>query len=348
MGRQAFGKAGICLMDRYSRQQLFPAIGREGQAKIRSATIVIVGCGALGSLQAEILCRAGIGTLKIIDRDFVEPSNLQRQALFTESDAASMIPKAIAAANHLKEINGEVTLIPEVADLNVDRFSFLSDADLILDGTDNFQTRYLINDFAWKQQKPWIYGACVGSTGVAAAYIPDAFPCLRCVFENEPPPGASPTCDTAGIIWPAVGSVVAFQIASAFKILMNEELTPELFQCDLWENHYRIVSLSKAKRSNCETCGLRLFPSLATKSGMETSMCGRDAVQVKPSRKANLDLNEIHSRWSRAGKTQQNPFLIKLILPENEIVLFPDGRAIIKGTVDVVRARDLYAKYVGT
>jgi len=348
MGRQTFGQTGIFLMDRYSRQQLFPPVGKEGQAKIRSATAAVVGCGALGSLQAEILCRAGIGKLKIIDRDFVEPSNLQRQALFTESDAANMIPKAVAASNHLKDINQDVTLVSEVADLNADQFSFLSEADLILDGTDNFQTRFLINDYAWKHHKPWIYGACVGSTGVAAAFIPDAFPCLRCIFENEPPPGLSPTCDTAGIIWPVVGSVVAYQIAAALKILVNESLQQELFQCDLWENHYRTVSLSKAKRPNCETCGLHTFPSLTSKSEMETSLCGRDAVQVKPARKANLDLNEIHSRWKRAGETQRNPFLIKLILQGNEIVLFPDGRAIIKGTADVVRARDLYAKYVGT
>jgi molybdopterin/thiamine biosynthesis adenylyltransferase len=335
-------------MERYSRQELFSGIGKEGQQKIRSATVTIVGCGALGSLQAEILCRAGVGTIKIIDRDFVEPSNLQRQALFTESDVASMTPKAIAACEHLKDINRDVRLIPEVADLSADRFSSLSGTQLILDGTDNFQTRYLINDYAWKNHLPWIYGACVGSTGVAAAFVPNAFPCLRCIFENEPPPGASPTCDTAGIIWPAVGTVVAFQVAAAFKILVNEELHPELFQCDLWENHFRTVSLAKAKRQNCETCGLHQFPSLSIKADMETSLCGRDAVQIKPATKASLDLKEIHSRWSRAGKTQQNPFLIKLILPENEIVLFPDGRAIIKGTVDVIRARDLYAKYVGT
>jgi len=334
-------------MSRYSRQELFPGIGREGQQKIRSASVAIVGCGALGSLQAEILCRAGIGTLKIIDRDFVEPSNLQRQALFTEKDASNMIPKAVAAANHLKEINGDVSLIAEVVDLNPDNLLLLSDAGLILDGTDNFQARYLINDYAWKNQIPWVYGACVGATGVAAAFIPDAFPCMRCIFENEPPPGASPTCDTAGIIWPAVGTVVAYQTTVALKVLVGAVQAPELLQCDLWENHYRMISLGNAKRADCPTCGLRDYPSLTRSSGFNTSLCGRDAVQVRPSQKASLDLDEIHLRWTRAGKSVRNPFLVKLILSENEIVLFPDGRAIVKGTTDVTRARDLYAKYVG-
>ncbi|MCI0414843.1 ThiF family adenylyltransferase [bacterium] len=341
-------RASRLQMNRYSRQELFPGIGKEGQSKLRAANVTIVGCGALGSLQAEVLCRAGIGSIHIIDRDFVEHSNLQRQALFTEEDAKNLVPKAVAARNQLQRINQDVLVKTDVSDLSPDNIDLLSGANLILDGTDNFSTRYLINDFAWKNQIPWIYGACVSSSGVACAFIPDSFPCLRCLFENEPPPGTAPTCDTAGIIWPAVGTVVGYQIAAAFKILTGAEQLPEILQLDVWDNEYRTVSLEKAKRSNCATCGLREFPSLAQSSGFDTSLCGRDAVQIKPAQKAHLDLQEIHDRWSRTGECIMNPFLVKLVLPENEIVLFPDGRAIIKGTVDIARARDLYAKYVGS
>ena len=334
-------------MSRYSRQEIFPEIGKEGQRKISSSSVVIVGCGALGSLQSEILCRAGVGNLKIIDRDFVEPSNLQRQALFTEEDAKNLIPKAIAAVRHLEKINTEVQLTGEVSDLSPDNLSLLSGADLILDGTDNFQTRYLLNDYAWENRVPWIYGACVGATGVAAAFLPDSFPCLRCIFENEPPPGTSPTCDTAGIIWPAVGMVVSYQITAAIKTFIGANQTPEILQFDIWENHYRAVSLEKAKRKDCPTCGTREFPTFSQSANFESSLCGRDAVQIKPLKKASLDLVEIYQRWNRIGESVKNPFLVKLVLKENEIVLFPDGRALIKGTVDITRARDLYAKYVG-
>jgi molybdopterin-synthase adenylyltransferase len=335
------------MIGRYSRQELFPGIGREGQEKLRSASIGVVGCGALGSLQAEILTRAGIGRLKIIDRDFVEPSNLQRQSLFSENDAEQSLPKAIAAAMHLKELNREVEVLPLVCDLSQDNSSALDDVQLILDGTDNFQTRYLLNDIAWKTRKPWIYGACVSSSGVASAFVPDSFPCLRCLFETEPSPGSGQTCDTAGIIWPAVGTVVSFQITAALKLLTGTPVIPQLLQVDVWENHYHLVSLSSAKRSNCQTCGLRLYPSLDKSTQLHTSLCGRDAVQIRPRKQADLDLDSLFQRWQRIGLTQRNPFLIKLILKGNELVLFPDGRALIKGTSDFTRARDLYSKYVG-
>ncbi len=334
---------------RYSRQELFGGIGREGQARLREARVAIVGCGALGSLLAEVLCRAGIGSIRLIDRDFVEPSNLQRQALFTETDAEQSIPKAVAAADHLARINREVQVIPEVSDLSPDNLFLLQNVHLVLDGTDNFQTRYLMNDFAWKYGTPWIYGACVGSSGVASAFVPDSFPCLRCIFETEPQPGSSPTCDTAGIIWPAVGMVVSYQVAAAFKILCGQTVDPEIFQLDVWDGSYRTVSLQKAKRSNCPTCGLKEFPSINQSAGFQTSLCGRDAVQVKPAlANASLDLDQIAERWRKVGQCFQNPFLVKLILPQNELVLFPDGRAMIKGTTDLTRARDIYAKYIGS
>src|SRR5262249_27938335 len=235
-----------------------------------------------------------------------------------------------------------------VADLSIDTLALLSDAHLILDGTDNFQTRYLINDFAWKQNIPWIYGACVASTGVAAAFVPPDFPCLRCLFESEPSPGSAQTCDTAGIIWPAVGAVVSYQMSAAFRLLIGRELRPKLYQTDVWEDHHHAVSLAKAKRAEGGTCGLHNFPSLEARSDHETALCGRDAVQIKPQHAAQLNLDEIAKRWQKVGETVRNPFLAKLKIQQAEIVLFPDGRALIKGTQDPVRARDLYAKYVGT
>jgi adenylyltransferase/sulfurtransferase len=257
------------------------------------------------------------------------------------------LPKAIAARDHLQAINSEVEINAIVADLNYENISLLTESDLMLDGTDNFQTRYLINDVAWKQDIPWIYGACVAATGVACAFVPQSFPCLRCIFESEPPPGSAPTCDTAGIVWPAVGLVVSYQTSAAFKILTHGSLQPELLQADLWESRYSLISLAKAKRSNCLTCGTGDYPSLQRRTDFGTALCGRDAVQIKPGVKVPVELDVIQKRWEKVGKSWRNPFLLKLILDENEIVLFPDGRAIIKGTNDISRARDLYAKYVG-
>ncbi|HSE40528.1 MAG TPA: ThiF family adenylyltransferase [Acidobacteriota bacterium] len=334
-------------MSRYSRQELFQPIGKDGQQKIRDSFVAIVGCGALGSLQAEVLTRAGIGKLILIDRDFVEFSNLQRQSLFEENDAERVVPKAQAAAEHLKRLNSEVEITPHVADLSVDTLQLLNSAQLILDGSDNFQVRLLLNDYCWQKNIPWIYGACVGSSGTAAPFLPPSFPCLRCVFEGEPPPGSAPTCDTAGILWPAVGAVVSYQITAALKILTGNEITPEIMQMDLWNGEHRMISLKKAKRQDCPTCGLHQYPSLGQQTIQETALCGRDAVQIRPPTPHALDLDIIFKRWQSLGITKRNPFLVKLVLPDNEIVLFPDGRAIIKGTSDFIRARDLYAKYVG-
>lgn len=334
-------------MDRYSRQELFKPIGKDGQKKIRQAVIAIVGCGALGSLQAEVLTRAGVGKIILIDRDFVEHSNLQRQSLFEESDADRAVPKAVAAAEHLAAINREVNVVPVVADLGPDNLELLKGAQLILDGTDNFQARFLLNDYSWKEGVPWIYGACVGASGTACAFLPPSFPCLRCIFESEPPPGAAPTCDTAGILWPAVGAIVSFQVTATFKVLTGNSLTPEILQMDVWNGEHRLVSLSKAKRPDCVTCGLMEYPSLQVQAVQETALCGRDAVQIRPAKSETLDLDMIYQRWESLGTSRRNPFLIKLALPENEIVLFPDGRAIVKGTSDFIRARNLYSKYVG-
>lgn len=335
-------------MSRYSRQELFPPIGKEGQAKLRASSIAIIGCGALGSMQAEVATRAGVGRIVIVDRDFVEPVNLHRQSLFNEDDAGRLTPKAIAAADHLRRINSEVEIVSHVADLNTDNLSLLSGVQLILDGTDNFQTRYLLNDVAWKTSTPWIYGACVASGGVACAFVPPDFPCFRCVFESEPPPGTAQTCDTAGIVWPAVAAVVSAQITAMLKILTGHMLQPKMLNLDVWEDQFHVVSLNRAKRRDCATCGLRAFPSMESGGSHETSLCGRDAVQVKPRVPVKLDLDMLSAQWSKLGETYRNPFLAKLKTADWEIVLFPDGRALIKGTHDPVRARDLYAKYVGS
>jgi adenylyltransferase/sulfurtransferase len=247
----------------------------------------------------------------------------------------------------LKEINHEVHVEAMVADFNPDRMDLVDGFDLILDGTDNFQTRYWINDISWKTGTPWIYGACVGSSGIACAFIPEAFPCLRCIFESEPPAGVAPTCDTAGILWPAVGAVVSYQIAAAFKILVGAAQIPQLLQFDVWENQYHLISLDRAKRRDCPACGLHQFPSLERKADFETSLCGRNAVQIRTRERAAPDLDAIAERWKRIGTVFRNPFLVKLILDAHEIVLFPDGRALIQGTGDFTKARDLYAKYVG-
>lgn len=335
-------------MNRYSRQELFPPIGKEGQQKLRSASIAIVGCGALGSLQAEVAARAGIGNILLIDRDFVEPVNLHRQSLFTEEDASQSLPKAVAAANHVRQINSEVRITPVVSDFNGDDISMVSGVHLLLDGTDNFQTRYLLNDIAWKLNIPWIYGACVASSGLACAFVPGQTPCFRCLFESEPPPGTGQTCDTAGIVWPAVGAVVSFQMAAALKLLTGNRTAPKMLQLDVWEEQYMVVSIARAKKNDCATCEQKQFPSLAQRTSYEASLCGRDAIQVKPQSKATLDLKQICENWEKIGEVYRNPFLAKLKMDPFEIVLFADGRALIKGTNDPARARDLYAKYVGS
>lgn len=333
---------------RYIRQEIFSGIGKDGQGRLQAASVVIVGCGALGSLQAEALTRSGIGNITIIDRDFVELSNLQRQSLFTEEDAQRSLPKATAARDHLFKINSDIKVTPLVMDLDQENYSIVQGHNLILDGTDNFQARYLLNDIAWKYRIPWFYGACVAASGISCAFVPEDFPCLRCIFETEPAAASSPTCETAGILWPAVAAVASHQVACTLQFLAGKtSLKPELFQMDVWEKEYRMISLEKAKRPECPTCGLHSFPALRSEKASHMALCGRDAVQIKPEREIVVDLDTVQQRWEKGDRVYRNPFLLKMILPENEIILFPDGRAIIKGTTDFSRARTLYAKYVG-
>lgn len=338
------------MFERYSRQILFDGIGEEGQRRLLDSRVVIIGCGALGTAQAEALARAGVGRLRLVDRDFVEASNLQRQTMFTERDAQERLPKAVACANHLAEINSEVETQIEIADVNhsnVERL--IRDCDVVLDGTDNFATRYLINDACVKHEINWVYGAAVGSYGVTMTIRPHASPCLRCIFEEAPPAASAPTCDTAGVIMPIISIVAAVQVSETLKLLTGqpEKLHRSLMQFDVWRNDWRRIGLS-APAPECQTCGLGNYEMLeAEANDFAVSLCGRDAVQINPRRPVQVDLPALAERLRAAGEVQINPYLVRLRLGEYELTVFQDARAIIRGTDDVPTARSLYAKYVG-
>ena len=336
--------------ERYSRQILFSGIGAEGQARLLESRVLIVGCGALGTAQAEALARAGVRHLRIADRDFVEASNLQRQTMFTESDARERLPKAIACANHLKEINSEVEVEAEVLDVNHSNIERLIEGcDLVLDGTDNFGTRYLINDACVKHDINWIYGAAVASYGVTMTVRPHVTPCLRCVFEDAPPAGSAETCDTAGVIMPIISMVVAVQVAEALKLLTGkiDDLHGSLMQLDVWRNETRRIALKKPN-ADCPTCGQRQFTTLEASAGDYAAiLCGRDAVQISPSISTKLNLPALAEKLSAAGRVTRNEYLLRFQVGDYELTIFRDARAIIRGASDVAAARSLYARYVG-
>jgi adenylyltransferase/sulfurtransferase len=336
--------------ERYSRQILFREIGRTGQEKLLNSRVLLVGCGALGASHAEILARAGVGFLKIVDRDFVEFTNLQRQTLYSETDAKERLPKAIAARNRLAQINSEIETEAIVADVNNSNIeSFLTDVDLVLDGTDNFQIRYLLNDACVKLNKPWIYGAAVSAYGATMTIFPRETPCLRCIFEEMPDVGSAPTCDTAGVIQPVISSISAIQTTEALKILTGnrEKLHRSLMQIDVWQNDWRKIKLG-APVEDCETCARRNFEFLNAEAGeFSAVLCGRDAVQIAPPRPTIIDLPQLAERLKNLGEVKQNEYLVRFTAGENELTVFADARAIIRGTDDVSAARSLYAKFVG-
>lgn len=335
---------------RYSRQILFPGIGRDGQEKLLNSRVLLVGCGALGAAHAEMLARAGIGTLRIVDRDFVEYTNLQRQTLFKEEDAANRTPKAVAAKQRISEINSEIEVEEIVADVNNSNIESLIDGcDLVMDGTDNFQARYLLNDACVKHGKAWIYGAAVSSYGTTMTIIPDETPCLRCIFDEMPDAGSSPTCDTAGVIMPIVASISAVQVSEAIKLLTGQRdvLHGSLMQIDVWQNDWRKIKLS-GPNPDCVTCGKREFEFLDAESQeFAAVLCGRDAIQIAPAQAVALDLKTLADKLNGLGEVKQNEYLVRFYTDEREITVFADGRAIIKGTDDVATARSLYARYVG-
>lgn len=333
--------------EKYSRQILFQPIGAEGQVKLLQSKVIIIGCGALGTAQANALARAGVGRLRIVDRDFVEESNLQRQILFDEADAAANLPKAIAAERKLKSINSGIEIEGVVADAESRNIEELVRGfDLILDGTDNFQTRYLINDVALKFGIPWIYGAVVASYGVTMTVLPGQTPCLACVFP-KPPEGMHDTCDTVGVIAPAVAWTSAIQATEALKILLGceEELHGSLLSYDIWTN--RSSSIMPHFDPRCRACVARDFVHLAGGGETHTTLCGRDAVQIRPRESRGLDLAALRTRLAAFAPVRGNEFLLRCTLDGCELTVFPDGRAIIKGTHDPAVARGIYAKYIG-
>ncbi|HEY8504404.1 MAG TPA: ThiF family adenylyltransferase [Gemmataceae bacterium] len=339
-------------LERYSRQMRFPGIGRAGQEKIASARVTLFGCGALGTVLANALARAGVGFIRVVDRDFIEPSNLQRQVLFDEADVTANLPKAEAAARKLRAINSAVTVEPVVAD--IDRTNVLElagGADLLLDGTDNFEVRYLINDAAVKLGTPWVYGGCIGSHGMTMTIIPGETPCLRCVFEASPGPGEVGTCETAGVLGPVVGIIAGFQATEALKILSGKTgaINRDLLMLDAWENTQRRLKISGNRgKVDCPCCVQRRFEWLEGAHGSQTvSLCGRNAVQVSQRAAARLNFEELAKQLEASGKVSFNKFLLKFNVDEYEFTVFPDGRAIIKGTADTDKARVLYAKYIG-
>ena len=334
--------------ERYSRQMLFAGIGVEGQLKLAAARVVVVGCGATGSALASLLARAGVGTIRIIDRDYVELSNLQRQSLFDEADATESLPKAIAAAKKIAAFNSNIVIEPRVADLTPANIEDLfAGMQLILDGTDNFETRYLINDFAVKTSLPWIYTAAVGSYGVSMNVLPGKTACLACIFPDSPQ-GALETCETAGILNSTVNLAASIAATEALKLLVGAEdqMRRTLLSFDLWTNQRAEVA-AEHPRAGCRACGLREFLHLAGEGRPHITLCGRNSVQIHERRRP-VDLAEMTKRLKPHGTVRHNDFVLKFWHEPYEMTLFPDGRAIIKGTTDTAVARSLYARYVGS
>ncbi len=336
---------------RYVRQTIFHGIGREGQAKLLAAKVVVIGCGATGTTIANHLARAGVGDLVIVDRDFVELNNLQRQMLFDENDLHDALPKAVAAERKLHAINSEISVRGIVADVNAENIeSLIEGATLVMDGTDNFETRYLLNDACVKHGIPWIYTGAVSGYGMSQTIIPDETACLRCLFPDVPPPGTSPTCDTAGVVGPVVGTVASISAAEAIKFLVGQgELNRGIIHVDLWDLSLEQFPIG-GKRTDCETCGKRHFEFLDEERGsVSTSLCGRNAVQIRVAYGQNIDLSQVKKQLEQTAKfTAANDFLLRFVVDTDyEITLFTDGRAIIKGTDEESVARNLYAKYVG-
>jgi adenylyltransferase/sulfurtransferase len=340
------------VLERYSRQMRFAGLGETGQRRLLDSHVTLCGCGALGTVLANVLVRAGVGHLRLVDRDFIETHNLQRQVLFDEHDVADNLPKAEAAARKLSAINSSVHVEPVVTD--IDRTNILElvkDADLILDGTDNFEIRYLINDASVKLGKPWVYGGSIGSHGQTMTILPGETPCLRCVFEAAPAPGEAATCETAGVLSPIVNIIASFQATEALKLLAGkrDQVNRDLIYVDVWENVQRRIKIAPLLgKVDCPCCQRRRFEWLDGEQGSHTtSLCGRNAVQVAHRTAARLNFEDLARHLEMLGEVSYNRFLLKFTADAYDFTLFPDGRAIIKGTSDVEKARTLYAKYIG-
>jgi adenylyltransferase/sulfurtransferase len=341
-------------MNRYHRQTLLPQIGDAGQRRLGAARVLLVGCGALGTVIADQLVRAGVGFIRIADRDLVELTNLQRQVLFDESDATAGLPKAVAAARRLAAINSSVTIEPHVVDVHGGNVESLMDGvDLLLDGTDNVETRYLVNDAAVKRGVPWVYGACVGVAGRVMGIVPGRSPCLRCMFPQPPSPGELATCDTAGVLAGAANVVASVQVVEAMKILLGDATAAtELATIELWPLRVRTISTIGARRHDCPTCAARRFEFLSVRPGAAaTSLCGRNTVQVRPAQDGSpIDLDAVAARLASVGLVDRTRFFVRCAPRDSDLTLtlFPDGRAMVHGTNDPAAARSLYARFVGS
>lgn len=339
---------------RYQRQTRFAPLGDEGQRKLLASRVLICGCGALGTVQANLLARAGVGKLRIVDRDFVDLTNLQRQVLFEEGDIASGLPKAVAAAERLRRINSTIEIEPIVADVGHQNIHALTaGVDLILDATDNFETRFLLNDASLSFGIPWIYAGCLGAEGQMLVVLPKETACLRCLIREAPAPGTSPTCDTAGILASATSIMASWQVLEAIKILSGhrEAVLRSLLAIDLWDNRIRQINLSALfAAGDCPACGNHPeFPWLAGARGQQpTVLCGRNAVQLAGAESHTLNLEDLEAKLAPLGQVRRNAYLLRFVVDTFQLTIFPDGRAIIVGTEDIPLARSLYARYIGT
>jgi molybdopterin/thiamine biosynthesis adenylyltransferase len=336
-------------MDRYTRQILFPGVGEAGQQKLLESKVLIIGCGALGTVIANTLTRAGVGHLVIVDRDYIELNNLHRQTLFDEEDIALRLPKAVAAARKLGRINSSIRIDPLVTNVHAGNIeSIIQGVDVVLDGTDNFDTRYLINDACIKNGIPWIYGGVIAAYGMSMTIIPHRTPCLRCLFTKMPPPGTMATCETAGVLGPIVGVIASIESAEAMKVITGQgRINQGLVAIDLWNNTYDQIAITE-RSADCPACGKGLYEFLTAREGIQTtSLCGHHAVQISILTTTRIDFNDIASRLSPLGEVSFNEFMLCFRAEGRELTLFPDARAIIKGTTDESMARSFYAKYVG-
>jgi adenylyltransferase/sulfurtransferase len=337
------------ISERYSRQIVFPGIGEEGQKKLSSSKVAVIGTGALGTVIANNLCRAGVGYMRLVDRDYVEISNLQRQSIYDEEDVRENLPKAVAAVNHLQKVNSEITLEPVVSDVNARSIEkLIENVDLVLDGTDNLETRFLINEACHKHHLPWIYGGALQSYGMTMNILPgDDTPCFRCMYTGMPASGSQPTCSSAGVLNMITGVIGCMESAEAVKILTGSpEVNKQLFMIDVWENTARYLEVQKAPE--CPTCGQGHYDFLDNlKGSYTTSLCGRDSVQVIPARTGDVDFTALSERLKQLGSVKYNRFILNFTVGKLEISLFKDGRAIIKNVKDANMAKSVYSEYIG-
>jgi molybdopterin/thiamine biosynthesis adenylyltransferase len=339
-------------LSRYRRQMRFAPLGEDGQRVLLNARVLVCGCGALGSVAADLLVRAGVGFVRVVDRDFLEADNLHRQVLFDERDVADELPKAVAGARRLAQINSEVEIEPVVADVSAANIASLADdVQLIVDGTDNFETRYLLNDYAVARSKPWVFGGCVGAEGQVLAILPGETPCLSCLVPEPPPAEAQPTCETAGVIGPIVSVIASLQSAEALKILSGnlEAVNRRLVTVDLWGNQIRSIGVARQEDpAGCRTCVKRDFPWLEGRRGAAAvSLCGRNAVQLAPSSTDGVSLPDLRKKLEPLGAVSGNEFLLRFGAGNYRITVFADGRTIIGGTDDPAVARVVHARYIG-